>query len=217
MPFVPDSNFEKKEKVEALKEQILKKKEQAYINDQAKEDQPKKPLKLDNAKIIKQVLKNTNMMPKDKPKIISLKDIKDSLKIEKLIEDEKVKEIEQILDNAEIQEVKGEFVNLLAIPHTNPVKRRIFANKLQQSRTVNNYVDNNLVLRMFNKANENLKFGVVYAIKYLETNKDYDSLLLMQQIKEAQLKKQKEDEAKEHAKEQAKEQATETPKDETKE
>ena len=192
MPFIEDSHFEKKEKAQAIREQIMKKKEQAFVNDSAKDQQPKKPLNIDNAKIIKAMLKNTNMDParREKPKVITLKDIKSSLQVEQLIEKETKKEIVKILDEAEIKEIKSEFVNLLAITHAHPIKRKIFANKLHESKTINSYVDNNLILRMFNKANENIKFSVVYAIKYLETNKDYDTMLMIQKMNEENLKKQ---------------------------
>ena len=215
MPFVPDSTFERKEKIEVMNEAILKKKEQAYITDQAKEAEPKKPLKIDNAKVIKQLLKNTNMAPKDKPKPITLKEIKDSLKINQIIEEEKVKEIEEILDSVEITEVKGEFVNVLAMAHTHPIKRQIFSNKLQNSKTINNFVDNNIILRIFNRANENIKFAVVYRMKYLETNKDYETLLVVQKLREEQAKKQQE--AKEEVKKEIKEEVKKEVKTEVKE
>lgn len=191
MPFVPDSNFEKKEKLDDFKKRIIQKKEQQYINDQAKEDEPKKPLKMDNAKIIKEVMKNTAMDHNRKQKPLTLKDLQKAVEMDKYIEEVKAEEVHDILKEEEVQDVKNEFINVLAMPHSNPVKRRIFANKLQESTTINNYVNNNVLLRIFNKANENIKFGLVYGMKYLQTNSDYDQLLMVQKLKLEQLEKEK--------------------------
>ena len=213
MPFIPDAEFQRKDKLDEIKKQIMKKQEQALINDKAKlERENKKPFKMDNAKVIKEVLRQTNKNKEKEPKPLSIKDLQNAMKMDKFIEATNQEELEQLMNNEEIVEVKNEFVNVLALPHTNPVKRQIFANKLQQSTTINNYVNNNILLRMFNKANENLKFSVVYGMKYVQTNSDYERLLMIQKLQQEQALK---DKLKETVKEEKKEEIKEETKEES--
>ena len=215
MPFIADAEFQRKDKLDEIKKQIMKKQEQALINDKAKtERENKKPFKMDNAKVIKEVLRQTNKNKEKEPKPLSIKDLQNAMKMDKFIEATNQEELEQLMNNEEIVEVKNEFVNVLALPHTNPVKRQIFANKLQQSTTINNYVNNNILLRMFNKANENLKFGVVYGMKYVQTNSDYERLLMIQKLQQEQALK---DKLKETVKEEKKEEIKEETKEESSE
>jgi hypothetical protein len=92
------------------------------------------------------------------------------------VEDQE-EQIRGLLAEPEMMEIKNELVNVMAIPHTHPDKRRIFAHKLQNSQTVTNYVDQNVMFRFFNHANTHIKFGVVYGLKYLQTNSDYSQYL----------------------------------------
>jgi hypothetical protein len=67
---------------------------------------------------------------------------------------------------------------------------------------------------MFNKANENLKFGVVYGMKYVQTNSDYERLLMIQKLQQEQALK---DKLKENVKEEKKEEVKEESKEESSE
>lgn len=175
MPFIEDSVFEQQEKKEKMNEDIKKKQERNFINDQAKphdDDKPSKKI------VLKEVVKQFRQK-ENKPEKITLTDIKQQLEINKIIKEETQNEITQIVSSGEVQEIKRETINLLATPHFHPVKRQIFARKLNQSEIINDYLDNNLLLRFFSRANQNLKFAVVYGLKYMQTHDDYEKLVLM--------------------------------------
>ena len=215
MPFVPDAQFETKDKMNDIRQRILDKKEKAMIAERAKEERNSGKPTIDNAKLIKEVFKLTSGKNKEKePKPLSLKNLKDAMKMDEFVEGVKQQEVEELLQNEEIIEVKNEAINVLSLTHTNPVKRQLFANRLHQSTTINNYVNNNVLLAMFSRANENLKFGVVYGMKYLQTNSDYERLLMMQKLQQEQLLK---DKLKEEKKEEVKEKVKEETKEEVKE
>jgi predicted phosphohydrolase len=146
---------------------------------------------MDNTKVIKEILKNTSMEPKVEKKqpIITLKEIKERISVHKAIEQEKESEIVEILNNKEITEIKHEAINIMAMTHFHPVKRQLFANRLHNSGIVEDYVNNNLIFRAFNKANANIKFGIVYGINYLQTNNDYDRLVLLTKARQEEEKK----------------------------
>ena len=211
MPFIADSQFETKDKMNDIRQRILDKKEKAMIAERAKEERNSGKPKIDNAKLIKEVFKLTSGKNKEKePKPLSLKNLKDAMKMDEFVEGVKQQEVEELLQNEEIIEVKNEAINVLSLTHTNPVKRQLFANRLHQSTTINNYVNNNVLLAMFSRANENLKFGVVYGMKYLQTNSDYERLLMMQKLQQEQLLKDKlKEEKKEEVKEKVKEETNE--------
>lgn len=184
MPFVPDSQFEKQEKMKEIQQKVTLKRERTLVNSMAEE--PKKNESVPNEKIIKAIMKNVSKQRCEKPKALTLKDLKSAIQIDNFVEEQKEIEVTKILDNQEFREVKDGFVSVLALTHSHPIKRKIFANKLQDSKVVSEYLNNNIILRMFNKTNEHLKFGVVYAVKYIETNKTFEELVLIEQLKKQQ-------------------------------
>ena len=90
------------------------------------------------------------------------------------------------MSDGEVREIKGELMNIMAYPHTDPDKRKIFSVLLNKSETVNQYVNDNVVLRCFNSFNSHLKFGAVYALNYAKTNTVYDDLVRQVQAQKAQ-------------------------------
>lgn len=200
MPFIESSVFEKQEKIEAIKKNITKRHEQQYVNDQVN---PKPVQEKGQKKIVIKELIRHHKVEKE-PKI-TMQDIKRDLEVRKLIENEKQNEISNILSSGEIGEVKKEAINVLAMPHFHPIKRQIFAQKLQKSEIVNNYVDNNIIFRLFNRANENIKFGVIYGMSYLSTNSDYDRLVQIHLSEQKQRQKEVPKEVPKEEKEEKKE------------
>ena len=56
---------------------------------------------------------------------------------------------------------------------TIPERRELFHHKLKQSQTVNDYLNENVLFRWFNRANNHVKFSAIYGIKYLQTLSEY--------------------------------------------
>src|SRR3990167_4240397 len=115
MPFI--SNEAIKQKAEKIKfdERVESKKEVQKINDVANRVDPKAPLK--DKDLIE--LANESRKYQDR----TLKDIQEMEGLKQMMIEKKEEEIEKLLDNREMREIKGEIVSVLAIPHTNPDKR----------------------------------------------------------------------------------------------
>ena len=190
MPYLSSEHFEQLDKKEEIERKVQAKKEMNQINDEANGNNTKGLNAKDQLKIIKaDCARERARVPK--PKVISIKDIERELKVQDLIEERKIQQIEELLDEAETKEIKNEIMDVLSIPHTHPDKNKIFKYKLQQSETVNNYVNDNVIFRFFNKANSHFKFGAIYTIKYLQTHKEYAEYMkqvdhIRQSEKEAQ-------------------------------
>lgn len=180
MPFIEDAVFERQEKKEQMEKEIEKKKERNYINDQAKPEETEK-----KGVVLKEIMKRHKPEPK-----ITMNDIKNELRgeieLNKIVTEQRDCELADLLKKEEVVEIKNEAINLLAMPHTHPIKRKIFAQKLKNSEIVNSFVDNNVIFKLFNRVNENLKFGVVYGLKYLQTHDDYNNLVRLQEQMKAQ-------------------------------
>jgi hypothetical protein len=182
MGFIPDSEIEKQQKIQEINRKVQIKREQHLITEKANEPTAKKN---ENITFMREIEKaNRHNKP---PKPIGLKEIKQQLEFQKLIVENQEEQIRGLLAEPEMMEIKNELVNVMAIPHTHPDKRRLFAHKLQNSQTVTNYVDQNVMFRFFNHANSHIKFGVVYGLKYLQTNSDYSQYL--KQMKALELQK----------------------------
>lgn len=177
MPFIESSYFEKQEKQREIAEKIERKRENKFINENVDETKPKS-INLSDSKVMKQILKGT-AKGQQHQNVITLKDLKEQMKIDSFVETEKKEEIINILNNQEVIEIKNGALNVMAMTHFHPIKRQIFAQRLQNSGIVNEYVNNNLIYQFFNKANASLKFGVVYGVNYLQTNDDYNRLCMM--------------------------------------
>ena len=80
------------------------------------------------------------------------------------------------------------------------IKRMIFYNKLKKSDILNEWINNNLFMKFFNKTGQNIKAGLVYGLHYLKTNDDYNLLLLQKQQEQQsilwQQKQQQEEQSK---------------------
>jgi hypothetical protein len=94
-----------------------------------------------------------------------------------MMEGKHKEQMEKLLQETEMKEIKSEVIGVMALPHTHPDKRKIFHHILHQSETVNNYVDDNVLYRFFNRANGHMKFGVVYGMKYIQAQTIYDQIL----------------------------------------
>ena len=213
MTFIADSHFLNEEMKNKVREMEKSKMLNANINKSVKEKMPKK---IPQNKMIEEInkLSNKNKKSNSEVKQHSLKDIEKELKIRKLANElkeeeheKKEEEIEELLDNSEILEIKDGFIDLLSYSHLDPTKRKIFANRLSKSSIVDNYVNDNVVFKLFQKANSNIKFACVYGLHYFKTNDDYERLLLLQQMRNQQQQHKKEEEIqeKEEEKEEEKE------------
>ena len=192
MPFLDAAHFEQLDKQEERDRRIQAKKETNQINDEANGNNNKKGLNTqDQLRLLKKDFQR-DISKAPKPKQISIRDIERELKLNDLIEDRKAQQIEELLNETETMEIKNEIIDVLSIPHTHPDKNKIFKFKLQQSDTINNYVNDNILFRFFNKANGHFKFGAMYTIKYLQTHKEYAAYIKqVEQIKHAENEAQK--------------------------
>ena len=177
MPFVSKEQFATQAKQAEISGKIANKKEQIMINDAAKE-----PKGLNLQQTMK--LMKSSSRPPPQPKPISLSQIKKELEIQDMIEERRHEEIEEILDDAETKEIKGELMDVLSYPMEAGDKRKLFKYKLQNSNTINKYVNDNVMFRLFNRANNHIKFCAIYAIKYGQTQKEYQEY--QKQVKQAQ-------------------------------
>lgn len=175
MPFIPKENFEKLDKQETMNQKIQAKKDMNVINEEANGSNKTGLSQGDQLKIIKNDMRREHS--RSKPQQISIKDIERELKLTEMFETKKEDEIEKLLEDSETREIKNELIDVLSIAHTHPDKNKIFKYKLQKSDTINNYVNENVIYRLFNRANSHLKFGTLYTLKYLQTHKEYAQYL----------------------------------------
>lgn len=210
MPFVSKEVFAQQEKQAEIQSKIANKKEQIMINESAKE--PKKQgLNLQQTmKVMKRDMAFRRQMsqPPPQPKPISLSEIKKQLEIEDMMEQKRHEEIEEILDDTETKEIKAELIDVLSYPMESGDKRKLFKYKLQNSNTINKYVNDNVMFRLFNRANNHIKFCAIYAIKYGQTCTEYKEYQRQVQLAQEAVKTQV-NEQKEKVNEQPKEQSKE--------
>lgn len=167
MVFVPKEHFEKLEKQQEIAQKVEAKKVQHLVN---KEAQP-----------ADHIMKHLKPRSAPKPQRISIKDIETEMKVHDLIESRKKEQIDELLQEKETVEIKDEVLDVMAMPHTHPDKKKIFKYKLSNSEVINQYVDDNVIFRFFNKANSHMKFGTLYAIKYLQTHREYNEYMKQRQ------------------------------------
>ena len=187
MPFISDEQIEKSSKKVEIEKKIEKKTENNMINQTAKEktqlenlDKPFTNKEL--LGIAKQATKRAN----SNSNRVTAKDLENELEIHDILEKRKEEEIEELMQNTEIKEIQKEVIGILALPMTHPDKRRIFHHKLNQSETVHNYLNDNVMFRWFGKANSHFKFGTIYAMKYLQTHSEYAQYLHQVEREKAQ-------------------------------
>ena len=194
MPFVSKEHFEQQEKTREIQQKIANKKEQNMINETAKAPKEKGLGMQQAMKVMKADMKLRRELEPPKPKPISLSDIKKQLEINEYIEHKKEEEIEMIVNDEETQEIRNEFMSVLAMPMKGQNQRKLFQYKLEKSNTINNYINENVLFRMFNKCNSHLKFAAVYGMKFAQTLKEYDEYMLqiqnLQQQQEQMIKQQ---------------------------
>ena len=61
------------------------------------------------------------------------------------MEHKKEEEIEMIVNDEETQEIRNEFMSVLAMPMAGSDKRKLFQYKLEKSNTINNYINENVL------------------------------------------------------------------------
>lgn len=173
MSFISDAEIQKRKETKAIQEKIQTKKLNMMITEKANE----KPVFEMNTNELFQIDKDMRRQQKhtEQPKI-NVEDIKQQLKLQDLMEERKKEVVEELLKDEEMMEIKQEVIGVLALPHTNPDKREIFHKLLNRSKTVHTFVEDNVMLRLFNKVNSNAKFATVYGLKYLQTNTVYNLL-----------------------------------------
>jgi hypothetical protein len=178
MPFVSDEQIGKEQQKQDFMKKVEVKQQQQRVIQKANKKPPNQGLSEDE-------MMKLYKTPKQKaPPKVTFKDIETQLKVVDLIETRKEDEINKLLEDQEVKEIKSEIVGVLALPHTHPDKRKIFHHLLNSSGTVNDYVDSNVIFRLFNKANNHIKFGTVYALKFVKTQAVYSQLLREQQERE---------------------------------
>lgn len=183
MPFYPDAEFEKQEKAREIQEKVQHKKELNKINDLAKGETRTGITEKDAYNIIKAQHRASTVKPVE----ITIADIKKQAQFNDFVEEKKKEEIEKLLEDDETKEIRNEIIDVMAMAHTHPDKHKIFKHKLNHSKTVNDYVNDNVLFRFFNRANGHFKFGTIYAIKYLQTHNEYKHYVAQcEMIKRAQ-------------------------------
>ncbi len=188
MPIHLDSEFEKKTEAVDIKEKVKEKQKQQKIATLAKDTE------FEKQKRIQQELLRIKPQKQARDSGPSISDIKKNIEISNLIEGERQKEIDKILSSEELNDLKKATMNVLAMPHTDPIKRQIFSNRLGQSEVVNNFINDNIMYKFFNYANSNIKFAFVYGINFVETNNDYNKLILASQIQQKKEQYKREEE-----------------------
>ena len=177
MGFISDEEIAKEKEKQEFEKKVESKELQREVNKEV-EVRETKNLKVTHESFLKAAYSAKA------PKKVTMKDIEDELRAEDtiklIVETRRAEELEKLMSDGEVREIKGELMNIMSYPHTDPDKRKIFAHLLNKSETVNQYVNDNVVLRCFNSFNSHLKFGAVYALNYAKTNTLYDNWLRQQ-------------------------------------
>jgi Mg/Co/Ni transporter MgtE len=174
MQLISDEAYEKQEKQQQEKEKVATKVQQMHVTQEAKATQDKKT----SEKTLFKKLWNSKPADPERAERISLADIKNQVSLMKLVETDKQEQIKELLEDNEVSELKQEVINVMAFPHTDPRKRQVFSALLNKSKIVNSYVNDNVLFRLFNRANSHMKFSAIYATNYLKAGKlveEYDA------------------------------------------
>jgi hypothetical protein len=211
MPVFLDADLENRDKQQKRAEKVQQRSEQMKITEQAKGQQKQR---LSEKTILKKLWKQPKA-PKEPT--VTMNDIKREMEFCRMMEEEKQNQITELVNDAEVGELKEVVMDVLAMPHTDPRRQKMFAHLLKNSNTVNSYVNDNVVFRLFNKANDHVKFGAVYATNYLKADqlvKQFDADVAAGRTVLAKPEAPKEEAPKEEVKEEAKEEAKEVSKEE---
>ena len=200
MPFISKEQFEHQEKTREIQQKIANKKEQQMINDAAKAPKEKGLGMQQAMRVMKSDLKLRRELEPPKPKPISLSDLKKQLEINENMEIKHEEELQNIINDKETKEIKNEFMSVLSMPMKGQNQRKLFQYKLENSETINNYINENVLFRMFNRCNSHLKFACVYGMKYAQTIKEYDDYVHMvnSSLQQQQKEEVKHEEPEEH-------------------
>lgn len=160
------------------------------------EEAEKKQAKIKNKKVTMQINDQLNpkkgeansvfkLMNKHKAKVDPVKDeltrIKNGIEIEEVLEELQEHQIEKVLAHPEVPILKNGIVNVMTLPyHQNVVKREILRRKLVESNMINDFVNKNLIFQFMTRLNDNVKFGLTYGMKVLETEQTYKILMAQQ-------------------------------------
>lgn len=200
MPLIPDSHFEQLEKKLLINKKIENKKILNHVAESCKDT------RMTDQKMCKELNKNQSVQHflNAKPvtqqappqNIIRLKDLQNEEKVIELVENKKKNEIKQMMKLKEIAGIKNSIINTMAFTQKHPIKRKIFAGRLNESEIVHEYIENNMLYHLFSKANNTIKFACIYGINYIQANTDYENyvLLTQQQKQEKQPEEKKEPE-----------------------
>lgn len=193
MPFIADEEIQKTQSKQDTQKKIEKIMESHKIQQTVQKKEKESHVTTD-AEYIKLVSNSKNLTKE--PKEPTPAEITSAIKLRELIEQKQKEEIEALLEDEEIGEIKNELIGVLALPMSIQERRDLFQRKLQQSQTVNEYLNKNVLFRWFNQANNHVKFTTIYGIKYLQTLAEYqqyqqrrNAIILAQQA----LNKQKEE------------------------
>jgi hypothetical protein len=211
MPVFLDADLENRDKQQKRAEKVQQRSEQMKITEQAKGQQKQR---LSEKTILKKLWKQPKA-PKEPT--VTMNDIKREMEFCRMMEEEKQNQITELVNDAEVGELKEVVMDVLAMPHTDPRRQKMFAHLLKNSNTVNSYVNDNVVFRLFNKANDHVKVGAVYATNYLKADqlvKQFDADVAAGRTVLAKPEAPKEEAPKEEVKEEAKEEAKEVSKEE---
>ena len=194
MPFIADEEIQKTQEKQDMQKRIEKLKENHKISDTVQKQEKESHVTTDSDYI--KLVSNSKNLTKE-PKEPTPAEIASAIKLHELIEKKKKEEIEGLLNDKEIGEIKNELIGVLALPMTIQERRELFHHKLKQSQTVNDYLNENVLFRWFNRANNHVKFTTIYGIKYLQTLAEYQQY---QQRKNAIIQAQQAQQAKNETK-----------------
>jgi hypothetical protein len=122
MPFISNEDYEKQEQQYERKEKLEKRVEQMKITDEAKN---KQEATKDKSMSEKDMWKALYRAPKTKPPkepTVSITDVKKEIQFIQLLQKEQENQVQDLLNDTEICEIKQEVINVMAMPHRDPRK-----------------------------------------------------------------------------------------------
>jgi hypothetical protein len=149
---------------------VKAKKQTMTLNEKAKDSMPSKPKKFNVFKDIKysKVKEEKEPSPGEE-----LKQMKVELELSNFIEEQKEVLVQKSIDSREGNILTNHAYNILALPQSDPNKRKILAHRLRQNDAITKYVNEHLVFNALHRINHNARFLMHYGLEWAQTNEDY--------------------------------------------
>lgn len=106
--------------------------------------------------------------PKPEKPIKMLPFIRDRIQVQALLDEQQTKKIETVMSNKDIKELNDGLFAVLSLPVMDEVKREQFKDKLKDSDTINDFVDQNILLNMVNNLSLTQRALIIWTKSYVE-------------------------------------------------